>query len=163
MSNDNDLILDLGPLEQFDIQDDGLMLYNGSALTRKDLEKIARIAKTQTAGVLAIQEKTKRAMITIGEITVSGVQIFDDTYGKLLKIRNKHRQGSERYRVVASFIERVSQENGLATMQAMRIGEKWVLQVLYASPFPPPETKRKRPKLTWLGRLLVSNSEEYED
>jgi hypothetical protein len=162
MAEKNVEIFDLGPVEQFDVQDSGMVLYNGTPLDYKELERIARTARNQGAGILAVQEKTKVAIRTIGEITVSGVFTVDDTYGKLMKIRDRHRKGSEHYLVVASFIERVTQEFGQATIQAMRIGQKWVLQVLYTSPFPPPEAKRRQ-KLSWLGKLLVSNNDENED
>ena len=161
MASSNNAILDLGPVEQFDFRDDGLILYNGDKFTYEELERIARTAKTQGAGLYAIQEKTKRSMYTIGEITVTGVKVFDETFGKLIEIRDRHKTGTERYRVVAGFIDQVVQEFGIATMQAMRIGEKWVLQVLYTSPFPIPEDKPKRSKLTRLGRLLLSGDEDY--
>jgi len=160
MTRNGNTILDLGPVEQFDFQDNGLILYNGDKLTFDELEKIARTAKTQGAGLYAIQEKTKRAMATIGEITVSGVKVFDETFGKLMEIRDRHKAGTERYRVVAGFIDQVVQEFGIATMQAMRIGEKWVLQVLYTSPFPIPEDKPKRSKLTRFGRFLLTNNDD---
>jgi hypothetical protein len=165
MSNQNKEVLNLGPVEQFEVNNDGLMLYNGNPLTYKELEKMASTARTQGAGILAVQEKTKRVQMAIGEISVSGVEVFADTIGKLFEIRDKYPKSSEHYRWVASFVEQVGQEYGVATLQAIRIGEKWLLQIIYASPFPPPTTQRRAEQRTWLGRLLLGSNDGdgYDD
>ena len=158
MTGKNAEILDLGPVEHFEVEGDGIMLLNGNPLNYRELEKMASTARTQGAGVMAIQQKAKKVQRSIGEITVSGVRVFDDTIGLLMEIRDRHTKGSERHRWVASFVEQVAQEFGHATLQATRVGNKWLLQILYASPFPPQEEKPPEEKRTFLGRLLLGDT-----
>jgi len=162
MTNKNTEILDLGPVEQFELQDDGIMLFNGNPLNYRELERMADTARTQGAGIVAIQQKAKKVQRSIGEITVSGVRVFDDTIGSLMEIRDRHGKGSERYRWVASFVEQAAQEFGHATLQATRIGKRWLLQIQYASPFPPEEDKPRVEKRTWLGRLLLGDTNDTD-
>ena len=163
MANKSTEILNLGPVEQFEIRDDGQLLFNGDQLTHKKLENIARTTRVQSVGLMAVEEKAVRAYQTIAEINVSGVAVFDDTYGRLMAIRDKHAEGSEHYNWVASFMDQAAREYGAATIQAMRIGEKWVLRILFESPFISPEIKNNVPRLNRFGRWLLLAKNDDND
>ena len=162
MSDEDNIRMDLGPVEQFEVRDSGFML-NGSLYNYKELENMARKARTQDAGVYAVVQKTMRVHESLMEISVSSMEVFDDAVGRMIQIRDAHRKGSERYQLVNSFYEQVVQEFGIATMQASRIGGKWLLQIIYESPFPSPKLSSVTKKRTLLGRLLLGPGDNEDD
>lgn len=161
MSDENNITMDLGPVEQFEVRENGLMI-NGSMVNHKELEKMAKTARTQSAGVYAVEQKTRRVHESIAEISISGIKVFDEAIGRILAIRDSHRKGTEQYYLVSSFVQQVVQELGIATIQASRIGGKWLLQIIYESPFPEPKPPRNTGNRTLIGRLLLG-PEDYDD
>lgn len=148
MSNKNEDLLALGPIEEFAITSAGDLVLNGRAFTRNDLAKIVKEAEKQNAAIKAIYVKTHHGLIKMAEIDQEGYVIFYDTADYILGKRDRARRGTELWNKVEAFADRSIVESANATLQAQRIGKTGILKVIHETPYPP-ESEHKEPLSLW--------------